>query len=320
LLRDNRDFRVIHSHEPVERTVSQELIDYSFKSEVAYAKARNLTLNSLVTTLKITDNKQQNNTKSIENGGWQSPFSDFIIDLEKHLEKCKDVVKGEKFLHTPQAPYRCRLSSYLPSQQLEFVICFLSCIECIHEQSFTQRFDETVSTERLRELGLQTTQLANILDELPEAVESELTGRWLLLERLKMSMECLCIGSILVSCLFALFRSTKGGKKGKKATFCPLFSRMADQYNELVDNLKTFGTKLKNVHRNVYLKFKGGLNEEVEHDIQNILTGQDIEEAEYLLTEKVSLMEKMKTSYDTQERQVNQIIEEKLAYIETLRV
>jgi len=319
-LRDNRDFRTILCYDEVDSERVEELILHSFKGEVEYTKLRQLLLRGVVTSLYLSDNvsKQFNDSGDESEGS----LEDILKQVEEQEKVCISTLAASITEHNPQSPYRSRLSSYIPSQQIVVVKGLFNALIAVNSMTLDKEGASNEALKMLEELlqGLETFQKA--MDASTAEVEkSPLSERWEHLERNQAFAETVALATLLCGSIHAILRSTKGSKKSKKKSVVPKFASLVPGFNSLLDELEAVAKACLSKHQLSYKRFMCELEaDELADQLAGLSVNLPAAAVDLLTAETRSLVRGIKLNYSAQETQMSEILQDKVKSIEILKL
>ncbi|XP_023342196.1 uncharacterized protein LOC111711944 [Eurytemora carolleeae] len=282
-------------------------------------RLRQQILRGIVSAINLTDDVQQHfsddspSSKNVEN---EMDISTLLSQMEEQHKSCSQKLEEEVLMSTPQAPYRSRLSCYLPSLQVSVAKSFLSAVYSIHIYSVSQTEDES-TVDILNVLLEQFTSYQELLGKEVLLTETYLGERWRVLELQQFNIESFCLAVVLSGSILSLLRSQKGVKKNKKKIVSPKFGSAVPKFNQLLDKLEEHG---KTLHQTLQENYKKYISELESECLVDSFSSLSVNLPDLLGAEKQNLVLKMKESYLVQEQQMSTIIQDKIKYIQALKV
>lgn len=316
-LRDNRDFSALRSYEPDSLDTSEQLIESSFKGEVCYLKLRHFLLKGLVHCLFISDDVL---TFSGDTPIEAVDLNALIAELGTQQAAGQLYLKSEECLQTPQAPYRSRLNTLIPSGELVVVTAYIKAIADLNYYSdinLLNNHQGAVDTTSFSCFDSIVTALDRLMDLKRFKSESPMIDRWEDLEHNQYVVETACIATILSGAILAILRSSKGGKKKKKKVVVAKFESAIEPFTKMLEKLEQCLNNIKTAFQENHKTLTEDLSREVMIDNFAALS---VNLPDLLFVEKNNILELLTASYKSQLDQMTDILDKKLSYLQTLKI
>ena len=242
-LTDNRDFKAIHSWDPTERALTDEIISESFLLDQKFLKFRSLTIRSLATAVYMSedihpsriaasracqneDTLTSDMTKNLSDSERASLLLPVLEKLIECLEQHKNEVESDPVDFTlPNksafGPDSSRLTLYVKSFHTDMLITLLRFTLSVYKLVSTKESSEqqTIqqSLEKLSEKAISVFQ--SILNNLAEALNTQGTKffqRHEMFESIINVLDSISFAAILCGVCYTFFRS--GNKFRSSAT------------------------------------------------------------------------------------------------------